>query len=109
MDLSRGYGLYDHHDSCSRDHRAGDGPHAAQGEAGAGLANILITEYLTSIKAIKYFAWEESMIKHVQRRVPRSEKYLWHITVLITLMHVTTEFIPIIALVLIFSLSTSES
>ncbi|KAH8891958.1 P-loop containing nucleoside triphosphate hydrolase protein [Thozetella sp. PMI_491] len=64
----------------------------------------LITEYLTSIKAIKYFAWEESMIKHIQEARAKEQKYLWHITLLITLMHVITELMPIIALVLIFSL-----
>jgi ABC-type multidrug transport system fused ATPase/permease subunit len=64
----------------------------------------LITEYLTSIKAIKYFAWEESMIKNIQEARAKEQKYLWRITLLLTSMHVLTEFIPIVALILIFSL-----
>ncbi|KAF7546072.1 hypothetical protein G7Z17_g8687 [Cylindrodendrum hubeiense] len=64
----------------------------------------LINEYLTSIKAVKYFAWEESMIKHIQEARATEQKYLWQTTVLVTLMHMVTELIPIIALVLIFGL-----
>ncbi|KAH8649101.1 P-loop containing nucleoside triphosphate hydrolase protein [Xylariales sp. PMI_506] len=64
----------------------------------------LINEYLGSIKAIKYFGWEESMIKKIQEARGKEQKYLWRITVLMTIIDVVNQFIPIAGLVLIFSL-----
>ena len=63
----------------------------------------LLTEYLTSIKAIKYFAWEDAMTGHVQAARAKEQKDLWRISLLLTVMGEAAELIPVIALVLIFS------
>ncbi|KAH8889816.1 P-loop containing nucleoside triphosphate hydrolase protein [Thozetella sp. PMI_491] len=62
----------------------------------------LITEYLSSIKAIKYFAWEDAMVKHVQEARAKEQKDLWRITLLLTLMAEMSELIPAVALALMF-------
>ncbi|KAH8647745.1 hypothetical protein BX600DRAFT_389633 [Xylariales sp. PMI_506] len=64
----------------------------------------LISEYLSSIRAIKYFAWEDPMIKNIQEARLKELKDLWSITVLTTVMATFTGLIPTISLVIIFSL-----
>lgn len=64
----------------------------------------LITEYLGSIKAIKYFAWEDAMMERVLEARSREQKGLWKITVLWVLFGQTLELMPLLALLAIFSI-----
>ncbi|OIW32437.1 multidrug resistance-associated protein [Coniochaeta ligniaria NRRL 30616] len=64
----------------------------------------LISEYLGSIKAIKYFAWEDAMIKRISEARRREQKDLWHISILVAFMGSVGDLIPLIALLAIFTL-----
>lgn len=64
----------------------------------------LITEYLGSIKAIKYFGWEDAMVNHIQEARGKEQKYLWHLDLLMALMSVVVDLFPLLALVVTFSL-----
>ncbi|CCC06964.1 hypothetical protein SMACR_00970 [Sordaria macrospora] len=64
----------------------------------------LISEYLEAIKAIKYFAWEYAIIERIQEARENEQKELWHICLWYALVAQLGELIPVIALLLIFSL-----
>lgn len=64
----------------------------------------LINEYLQSIKAIKYFGWEQSVTKVVDDARGAEQKVLWHISLLYCAMGELMEVMPIIALLTIFIL-----
>jgi ABC-type multidrug transport system fused ATPase/permease subunit len=67
----------------------------------------LIAEYLGSIRAIKYFAWEDAMIKIIDKARDAEQKVLWRIALLYTLLGEAVEFMPMISLVVMFVLYTS--
>ncbi|ETS83787.1 hypothetical protein PFICI_05663 [Pestalotiopsis fici W106-1] len=64
----------------------------------------VISEYLSSIRAIKYFAWENAIINKVKAIRLNEQRKIWRINVLFMLLSQFTEAIPIIALLIIFSL-----
>lgn len=64
----------------------------------------VISEYLASIRAIKYFAWENAIINKVKDIRRNEQKKIWRINVMFMLLGEFTEAIPIIALLVIFSL-----
>jgi len=64
----------------------------------------LISEYLGSIKAIKYFAWEDAIIKQISDARGREQKDLWHISLLAAVISAVVDLIPLIALLTIFVL-----
>lgn len=64
----------------------------------------LISEYLGSIKAIKYFAWEDAMAERISEARKREQKDLWHISILVAIMGSVVDLIPLIALLAIFTL-----
>ncbi|KAH6659572.1 ATP-binding cassette transporter abc1 [Truncatella angustata] len=64
----------------------------------------VITEYLSSIRAIKYFAWENAIINKVKEIRRGEQKKIWKINVMFMLLGEFTEAIPIISLLVIFSL-----
>ncbi|KAH8681571.1 ATP-binding cassette transporter abc1 [Xylariales sp. PMI_506] len=64
----------------------------------------VIGEYLASIRAIKYFAWEEAIMNKVSEIRRAEQKQIWRINIMFMLLGQFTESIPIIALLLIFSL-----
>jgi ABC-type multidrug transport system fused ATPase/permease subunit len=64
----------------------------------------LITEYLASIKAIKYFGWEDAMVNYIQEARGKEQKYLWHLDLFMALMSAVIDLFPLLALVVIFSL-----
>ncbi|KAK3687510.1 P-loop containing nucleoside triphosphate hydrolase protein [Podospora appendiculata] len=64
----------------------------------------LISEYLGSIKAIKYFAWEDTMVNRVQDARGKEQHELWHITVLQTCIGATAAVIPILTVLIMFTL-----
>ncbi|KAJ4390767.1 hypothetical protein N0V93_004365 [Gnomoniopsis smithogilvyi] len=67
----------------------------------------LISEYLGSIRTIKYFAWEDAMTKIVDSAREQEQKVLWHISLLWMLLGQVGEIMPMIALVAMFSLYTA--
>ncbi|KAJ0117923.1 hypothetical protein J7T55_014373 [Diaporthe amygdali] len=67
----------------------------------------LISEYLGSIRAIKYFAWEDAMAKVIDNARDAEQKVLWRIAVLYTLLGEAVEFMPMVSLVVMFTLYTS--
>ncbi|KAK3487828.1 P-loop containing nucleoside triphosphate hydrolase protein [Neurospora hispaniola] len=64
----------------------------------------LISEYLEAIKAIKYFSWEDAIIKRIQEAREKEQKELWHICLWYALLGQCGELIPVVTLLLIFSL-----
>lgn len=67
----------------------------------------LISEYLGSIRAIKYFAWEDAMAKIIDNARDAEQKVLWTIALLYTLLGEAVEFMPMVSLVVMFTLYTS--
>ncbi|KAJ4416457.1 hypothetical protein N0V82_006722 [Gnomoniopsis sp. IMI 355080] len=67
----------------------------------------LISEYLGSIRTIKYFAWEDAMTKIVDSAREQEQKVLWHISLLWMLLGQVGEIMPMVALVAMFSLYTT--
>lgn len=67
----------------------------------------LISEYLGSIRAIKYFAWEDPMAKIIDNARDAEQKVLWRIALLFTLLGEAVEFMPMVSLVVMFTLYTS--
>ncbi|KAK0714590.1 P-loop containing nucleoside triphosphate hydrolase protein [Lasiosphaeris hirsuta] len=64
----------------------------------------LISEYLGSIKVIKYFAWEDAITENIQEARNKEQKQLWRMTILGAITGELAELIPIITLLLIFGL-----
>ncbi|ROW09475.1 hypothetical protein VMCG_02441 [Cytospora schulzeri] len=67
----------------------------------------LISEYLGSIKAIKYFAWEDATAKIIDNARNAEQKVLWRISVLWVLLGQAIELMPMVSLVVMFTLYTS--
>ncbi|KAM0814687.1 putative ATP-binding cassette transporter abc1 [Seiridium cardinale] len=63
----------------------------------------VISEYLASIRAIKYFAWENAIINKVKEIRLGEQRKIWRINIMFMLLGEFTEAIPIVALLVIFS------
>ncbi|KAI1491460.1 P-loop containing nucleoside triphosphate hydrolase protein [Biscogniauxia mediterranea] len=64
----------------------------------------VISEYLASIRAIKYFAWEDAIIKKVNEIRHSEQRKIWKLNMLFVMLGQLTESIPTLSLVLIFTL-----
>ncbi|KAI0889038.1 ABC transporter [Annulohypoxylon maeteangense] len=64
----------------------------------------VISEYLASIRAIKYFSWEEAIIKRVNEIRLGEQKKIWALNMTYITLNQLTEAIPNLSLVLIFTL-----
>lgn len=64
----------------------------------------LVTEYLASIRAIKYFAWEDAITNKIINARSREQKLLWRVAVLQAIINQVTQVFPYIALLLMFGL-----
>ncbi|KAL6860235.1 hypothetical protein ACO1O0_004261 [Amphichorda felina] len=64
----------------------------------------LVTEYLTSIHTIKYFAWEDAIIQKVVNSRAKEQKQLWHVAILQTFINQVSQIPPILALFATFGL-----
>ncbi|KAI0598334.1 P-loop containing nucleoside triphosphate hydrolase protein [Biscogniauxia sp. FL1348] len=64
----------------------------------------VISEYLASIRAIKYFAWEDAIIKKVNEIRHSEQRKIWRLNMLFVMLGQLTESIPTLSLVLIFTL-----
>ncbi|KAI2779068.1 P-loop containing nucleoside triphosphate hydrolase protein [Daldinia loculata] len=63
-----------------------------------------ISEYLASIRAIKYFSWEDAIINRVNEIRFGEQKKIWSLNMLYIALNQLTEAIPNLSLVLIFAL-----
>ncbi|KAI8958994.1 P-loop containing nucleoside triphosphate hydrolase protein [Daldinia sp. FL1419] len=63
-----------------------------------------ISEYLASIRAIKYFSWEDAIINRVNEIRLGEQKKIWSLNMLYIALNQLTEAIPNLSLVLIFAL-----
>lgn len=64
----------------------------------------LITEYLSLIQAIKYFAWEKVAVRKVQAAREVEQRHLWRSTVLHALVSMISLTLPYLALLSMFGL-----
>lgn len=64
----------------------------------------LVTEYLTSIRPIKYFGWEDAIIRNVVNSRAKEQKQLWHVAILQALINQVSQIPPILALFATFGL-----
>lgn len=67
----------------------------------------LASEYLRSIKIIKYFGWEESAAKNIARARATEQKHLKAIETFSTALSLVADFFPVLSLVTIFGLHVS--
>lgn len=67
----------------------------------------LISEYLGSIRAVKYFAWEDAMATIVDNARAAEQKALWRISLLWVAMGQVSEIMPMVSLVTMFTLYTA--
>ncbi|OAA61314.1 ABC transporter, transmembrane domain, type 1 [Cordyceps fumosorosea ARSEF 2679] len=64
----------------------------------------LVTEYLASIRAIKFFAWEDAVTAKIIAARAREQKGLWNIAVLQTVINQVTQAFPFFSLLVMFGL-----
>ncbi|OAA47837.1 ABC transporter, transmembrane domain, type 1 [Metarhizium rileyi] len=64
----------------------------------------LVTEYLASIKAIKYFAWEKPVTDKIVESRAAEQKALWRVSVLQVFINQITQVFPYLALLVMFGL-----
>ncbi|KAI0159623.1 multidrug resistance-associated protein [Xylariaceae sp. FL1272] len=63
-----------------------------------------VSEYLASIRAIKYFAWEDAVAEKINTIRSGEQQKIWILNVLSVILAQLTEVIPILALLIMFSL-----
>ncbi|EHK20400.1 uncharacterized protein TRIVIDRAFT_192970 [Trichoderma virens Gv29-8] len=64
----------------------------------------LVAEYLSSIRAIKYFAWEDPVTNRIIESRAAEQKELWRVAVLQTMVNQVTQCFPYIGLLVMFGL-----
>ncbi|KAG7135280.1 ATP-binding cassette transporter abc4 like protein [Verticillium longisporum] len=64
----------------------------------------LVSEYLSSIRAVKYFAWEDAAINRILEARENEQQHMWRVSLLYVGLGQVTQLIPQAALLLIFSL-----
>ncbi|KAI0398846.1 ABC transporter [Xylaria palmicola] len=63
-----------------------------------------VSEYLSSIRAIKYFAWEDAIVEKIEAIRRDEQKRIWALNILYIGLGQLTECIPTFALLLMFGL-----
>lgn len=69
----------------------------------------LVTEYLASIRAIKYFAWETPITERIIETRAAEQKQLWRVALIQTLVNQVTQVFPYLALLVMFGLHVGVS
>jgi ABC-type multidrug transport system fused ATPase/permease subunit len=64
----------------------------------------LVTEYLASIRAIKYFAWEDAITEKIVSSRAAEQKQLWRVSVTQAMINQITQIFPYISLLVMFGL-----
>ncbi|RYC61174.1 hypothetical protein CHU98_g5032 [Xylaria longipes] len=63
-----------------------------------------VSEYLSSIRAIKYFAWEDAIVEKIEAIRRGEQKKIWGLNILYICLGQLTESIPTFSLLLMFGL-----
>lgn len=64
----------------------------------------LVTEYLASLRAIKYFAWEKPITEKIIEARAAEQKELWRVSVLQATLNQVTQIFPYLSLVVMFGI-----
>ncbi|OLN87834.1 ATP-binding cassette transporter abc4 [Colletotrichum chlorophyti] len=64
----------------------------------------LVSEYLTSIRAVKYFAWEDAIIRTIEEARANEQRDLWRVSLIYVGLNQITALMPYIALLSMFTL-----
>ncbi|KAH7328050.1 P-loop containing nucleoside triphosphate hydrolase protein [Stachybotrys elegans] len=64
----------------------------------------LVTEYLASIRAIKYFAWEDAITAKIVDSRSVEQNQLWQVSLMSALMSQITQVFPYLSLLVMFGL-----
>ncbi|KAJ6786122.1 hypothetical protein PWT90_02478 [Aphanocladium album] len=83
------------------------GHHEEKLQTAQDLRISLASEYLRSMKIIKYFGWEESAAKNIARARAAEQKHVTAIDIFSTALSLLADFFPILSLVTIFGLHVS--
>lgn len=66
----------------------------------------LVTEYLASIRAIKYFAWEGPITGRIDESRAKEQNQLWRVSVFQAIINQVTQIFPFLSLLVMFVLYT---
>ncbi|KAH7165601.1 P-loop containing nucleoside triphosphate hydrolase protein [Dactylonectria macrodidyma] len=64
----------------------------------------LVTEYLASLRAIKYFSWETPITEKIIEARAAEQKELWRVSVLQAVLNQITQIFPYLSLLVMFAL-----
>ncbi|KAF9881782.1 ABC multidrug transporter [Colletotrichum karsti] len=64
----------------------------------------LVSEYLASIRAVKYFAWEDAIIKTIEETRGNEQRDLWRVSLIYVTLNQITALMPYIAMITMFTL-----
>ncbi|TDZ38950.1 ATP-binding cassette transporter abc4 [Colletotrichum spinosum] len=64
----------------------------------------LVSEYLASIRAVKYFAWEDAIIKTIEETRANEQRDLWRVSLIYVSLNQITALMPYIAMISMFTL-----
>ncbi|KAK2731241.1 ABC multidrug transporter [Colletotrichum kahawae] len=64
----------------------------------------LVSEYLASIRAVKYFAWEDAIIKTIEDTRANEQRGLWRVSLIYVTLNQITALMPYIAMISMFTL-----
>ncbi|WYZ45230.1 hypothetical protein EsH8_VIII_000546 [Colletotrichum jinshuiense] len=64
----------------------------------------LVSEYLASIRAVKYFAWEDAIIETIEEARASEQRDLWRVSVIYVALNQITVLMPYIAMISMFTL-----
>lgn len=64
----------------------------------------LVTEYLASLRAIKYFAWEQPITEKIVESRAEEQKELWRVAVIQAIMNQVTQIFPLLSVIVMFAL-----
>ena len=65
----------------------------------------VVTEYLSQIRAVKYFAWEDAATERIQEARNAEQKQLWRASIFSAMSGVVSEVFPYMALFSVFLLA----
>lgn len=66
----------------------------------------ITTEYIKSIKIVKYFGWEDTIVDLIKAAREEEQKHLWSLAMLSTAITDITYSVPVLSLLAIFGLYT---
>ncbi|KAK1729478.1 LOW QUALITY PROTEIN: ABC transporter type 1, transmembrane domain-containing protein [Colletotrichum acutatum] len=64
----------------------------------------LVSEYLASIRAVKYFAWEDAIIETIEDARANEQRDLWRVSLSFVMLNQISALVPYISMITMFSL-----